>query len=183
MFNLFGALHYDKRMVDKYDKATRSRMMAAVRSRGNRSTEVRLAKLLRKHRLSGWRRQYPIHGTPDFCWPKSRVAVFVDGCFWHGCPRCRRAPKSNQAFWEAKVAENKRRAKEVGRILRKQGWVVIRIWECQIGKPSTIRRIAEATIGTVLVDGSRDKRTNGGTNGVRNRFIPRQAARALRYTR
>ena len=89
MFNLFGALRYDERKVDKYDKATRSRMMAAVRSRGNRSTEVRLAKLLRKHRLSGWRRQYPIPGTPDFCWPKSRVALFVDGCFWHGCPRSR----------------------------------------------------------------------------------------------
>jgi DNA mismatch endonuclease (patch repair protein) len=131
-------------MVDKYDKATRSRMMAAVRSRGNRSTEIRLAKLLRKHRLSGWRRHYAISGTPDFCWPKSRVAVFVDGCFWHGCPRCRRAPKSNQKFWDAKVAENKRRDKKVARKLLNEGWVIVRIWECQIKKPSTIFRIARA---------------------------------------
>jgi DNA mismatch endonuclease (patch repair protein) len=151
VFNLFGALHYDKRMVDKYDKATRSRMMAAVRSRGNRSTEVRLAKLLRKHRLSGWRRQYPIPGTPDFCWPKGRVAVFVDGCFWHGCPRCRRAPKSNQTFWDAKVAENKRRDRKVTTILRKKGWVVLRIWERQIEKEATIRRIVAGVSGAGTV--------------------------------
>jgi len=133
--------------VDKYDKATRSRMMAAVRSKGNRSTELRLAELLRQHGPSGWRRHYPVCGTPDFCWPKSRVALFVDGCFWHGCPRCRRAPKSNQKFWNAKVAENRRRDKKVTRSLRDQGWSVIRVWECQIGKASTIRRIAKALNG------------------------------------
>jgi len=120
-------------VVDKYDKATRSKMMAAVRSRGNRSTELRLAELPRRHGLSGWRRHYPVAGTPDFCWPKCRVALFVDGCFWHGCPRCRRAPKSNQAFWDAKVTENRRRDRKATKALRKEGWTVIRVWECQIG--------------------------------------------------
>ncbi|MBE3040463.1 MAG: very short patch repair endonuclease [Chloroflexi bacterium] len=131
-------------MADKYDKVTRSRMMAAVRSRGNRSTELRLAALLRCHGLCGWRRHYPICGTPDFCWPSRRVALFVDGCFWHGCPRCRRAPKSNRAFWDAKVTENRRRDRKATATLRHQGWTVIRVWECQVAKPSTIRRIAVA---------------------------------------
>lgn len=130
-------------MVDKYDKATRSRMMAAVRSRGNRSTELRMVKILRQHGLSGWRRHHSVPGTPDFCWPKLKVALFVDGCFWHGCPRCRRAPKSNQAFWDAKVTENKRRDRRASRKLRKLGWSVIRVWECQIGKEATISRIAK----------------------------------------
>ena len=132
--------------MDKYDKATRSKMMAAVRSKGNRSTELRLVTLLRQHRLRGWRRHYPVPGTPDFCWPRRRVALFVDGCFWHGCPRCRRAPKSNRAYWDAKVAVNMRRDKRVARVLRGQGWTVLRVWECQIEKPATIRRVERALV-------------------------------------
>ncbi|MCE5279663.1 MAG: very short patch repair endonuclease [Planctomycetaceae bacterium] len=132
-------------MPDKYDKATRSRMMRAVRSRGNLSTEMKLVSLLRQHKLVGWRRHYPILGTPDFCWPKIKVAIFVDGCFWHGCPKCRRAPKSNKAFWEAKVSENARRDRRVTRVLRMKAWKVIRIWECQIGSRKTLLRVLGET--------------------------------------
>ena len=131
-------------MVDNVDRATRSRYMSAVKSRGNRSTELRMAKLLRRHGLTGWRRHHPVPGTPDFCWPKLKLALFVDGCFWHGCPRCRRAPKSRVAFWNGKVSENRRRDRRADRALRKLGWSVIRVWECQIGAPATVIRLQRA---------------------------------------
>lgn len=131
-------------MVDKYDKATRSRMMSAVKPRGNKSTEQKMVVLLRKHSLAGWRRHYSVLGTPDFCWPKLKVALFVDGCFWHGCPSCRRAPKSNQPFWEEKVHKNIQRDRKVSRGLRKTGWSVLRVRECQLAKPATVARIKRA---------------------------------------
>lgn len=141
--------------MDKYDAKTRSMMMAAVRSRGNMSTELRMVKLLRAGGLSGWRRHLRIPGTPDFCWPAARVALFVDGCFWHGCPRCRRAPKSREVFWDKKVRENMRRDRRVDRALRGLGWRVVRVWECRIGDAGTLSRLARILsmsvgAGTVL---------------------------------
>ena len=121
-------------MTDTVDKATRSRYMAAVKSRGNLSTEARMVCLLRENKLSGWRRHFPLPGTPDFCWPKKKVALFVDGCFWHGCPHCYQTPKSNVRYWKEKVAGNKRRDRRVNSAIRTKGWAVIRIWECQLSK-------------------------------------------------
>jgi DNA mismatch endonuclease (patch repair protein) len=118
--------------------------MSAVRSRDNRTTELRLASLLRQHRLSGWRRHLPLPGRPDFAWPHEKVAVFVDGCFWHGCPRCYVAPRHNAGFWRAKVDGNQRRDRRVARQLRAEGWSVHRVWECRVSEPRTIARIKEA---------------------------------------
>jgi DNA mismatch endonuclease (patch repair protein) len=106
--------------------------MAKVKSAGCKSTEVSLARLLRKEGLSGWRRGSNLEGRPDFIFPALWVAVFVDGCFWHGCPRCYRRPSSRRAYWDAKVARNKRRDKTVNRVLRKKGWRVLRIWEHEL---------------------------------------------------
>ena len=116
-------------MADVFTKAKRSDVMSCIRSHGNRDTELRMAALLRKHRLAGWRRNRRVTGKPDFVWPRERLALFVDGCFWHGCPRCYRRPTSNQAYWDAKVSRNCRRDREVSRLLRKEGWRVVRIWE------------------------------------------------------
>ena len=127
--------------MDTVGKAIRSRYMAAVKSRDNESTERRMLRLLRQHRLSGWRRHHPVHGTPDFCWPKKKIALFVDGCFWHGCPSCYRTPKSNVKFWVAKVNGNRKRDRRVNRALRTEGWTVLRVWECQLDKRRTIARI------------------------------------------
>jgi DNA mismatch endonuclease (patch repair protein) len=121
-------------MVDVVDRATRSRYMAAVRSRGNRSTEAKTVALLRLHRLAGWRRHYPVAGTPDFCWPEKTLAVFIDGCFWHGCPRCYNTPKSNIRYWKRKVESNRARDRKVNAALRRRGWLVIRVWECELKK-------------------------------------------------
>lgn len=108
----------------------RSRIMSAIRSTGNVSTELRLVKVMRAHRISGWRRSALLIGRPDFVFPKERLAVFVDGCFWHGCKRCcALKPRSNVAYWDNKIHSNMLRDQRVGRALRRMGWGVMRIWE------------------------------------------------------
>jgi len=116
-------------MADVFPPAQRSRIMAAVRSKGNRSTELALAAAFRASHVIGWRRQYPIAGKPDFAFPRARLAVFVDGCFWHGCPRCGSIPASNRPYWKAKIARNIQRDRAQARALRLRGWGVVRIWE------------------------------------------------------
>lgn len=104
--------------------------MAAIPGRGNRSTERSFAALLRCSRLRGWTlHSRDVVGRPDFYFEEMRVAVFVDGCFWHGCPKCFRAPRQNAEFWALKIGRNRKRDRAVGRILRRQGIRVIRVWE------------------------------------------------------
>lgn len=130
--------------VDHLDKRKRSENMAKVRARGNASTELKVMKLFRANSIAGWRRHLPLPGRPDFAFPKLKLAVFVDGCFWHGCPRCYSAPQSSKAFWKAKLARNKDRDLTVNRQLRGDGWKVLRIWECQLKNPiAFLRRVAK----------------------------------------
>lgn len=84
--------------------------------------------------------------TVDILFPAPRVAVFVDGCFWHGCPRHATFPKSNRAYWLPKLAENKRRDARQSRRLRKAGWRVVRVWEhaCLPPTEPVLRRITRA---------------------------------------
>lgn len=106
--------------------------MAAVRSRGNKATELTLAKLFRAHGLKGWRRHAAIPGRPDFVFSREKVAIFVDGCFWHGCAKHCRMPASNQEYWLAKIARNKKRDRRVRIELRALGWTALRIWEHEL---------------------------------------------------
>jgi DNA mismatch endonuclease (patch repair protein) len=69
---------------------------------------------------------------PDFIFPRLRVAVFVDGCFWHGCPKHATQPKTNAKFWRDKIAGNKSRDRRVNSALRKRGWTVVRVWEHEL---------------------------------------------------
>lgn len=108
---------------------TRSRIMSAIRGHGNASTEKRMIRILRENGISGWRRNQKLPGSPDFAFRAERVALFVDGCFWHGCPRCYREPKQNTEFWREKIARNAARDKRVSRQLRRTGWSVLRFWE------------------------------------------------------
>ena len=134
-------------MPDVFTQSKRSEVMSRIRGKGNRSTELKLLKLFPEHGISGWRRHLPLPGGPDFVFPKELLAVFVDGCFWHGCPRCYQAPKKNKKFWRDKVTGNQRRDRRVARQLRTEGWSVCRVWECQLKRPVTlirrIRRILE----------------------------------------
>ena len=116
-------------VADIVTKEKRSAVMAAVRSCGNRATELKLMALLRSEGVSGWRRHQSVPGLPDFVFRRFRVAVFVDGCFWHGCEKHCRMPKGNSAYWEQKISTNKARDRRVNHALSKKGWRVVRIWE------------------------------------------------------
>ncbi len=123
-------------MADVFTKAKRSAVMALIRSRGNRATELRLIALMREHGITGWRRGAPLPGKPDFIFRAAKLAVFVDGCFWHACPKHGTRPKQNRKFWDAKIARNCGRDRSVNRELRKFGWRVVRIWEHDLAKRS-----------------------------------------------
>jgi DNA mismatch endonuclease (patch repair protein) len=117
--------------MDIYCGSKRSAIMARVRSSGNRSTEMRFAKMLRVGRISGWRRGRRLPGKPDFVFAAERIAVFIDGCFWHQCPLKGHStlPVSNAEFWRIKLQRNVQRDREVTRILESAGWRVFRVWE------------------------------------------------------
>jgi DNA mismatch endonuclease (patch repair protein) len=143
-------------MSDVFTKAKRSEVMSRIRSRGNKDTELALAKLLRRSKITGWRRHLEIRGRarsplravgqtsksgahgvtrptfrvrPDFVFRQARLALFVDGCFWHGCPKHGTRPAGNRSFWKKKFARNQARDRLVNRALRRAGWRVLRIWE------------------------------------------------------
>lgn len=116
-------------MVDDMTPAQRSYTMSRIRSSGNQATERRFVELLRQAKITGWRRKSSLPGRPDFVFPKARVAVFLDGCFWHGCPRCYLPPKSNVEYWTQKIAGNVSRDKKNTRALKAAGWAVVRIWQ------------------------------------------------------
>jgi DNA mismatch endonuclease (patch repair protein) len=116
--------------MDNVSRLVRSRTMAAVKSTGNRSTERVLRARLVRSGVRGWRMHArDVAGCPDFVFDAAHVAVFVDGCFWHGCPSCHRPPSSNQEYWTRKVARNVARDRRNARALRSGGWTVVRVWE------------------------------------------------------
>lgn len=121
-------------MTDVFRKDQRSSIMRAVKSSKNRSTEIALIHVFKKLGIKGWRRNYRLFGNPDFVFPKLRVVVFADGCFWHG-HNCRNVrPKNNKKYWLEKIDRNTKRDKLVNYFLKRQGWKVFRILECAIKK-------------------------------------------------
>jgi DNA mismatch endonuclease (patch repair protein) len=116
-------------MADVFTRLKRSEVMSKIRGRGNRSTELRMVAMMRLHGIKGWRRHRSLPGRPDFVFPKERVAVFVDGCFWHGCPAHYVEPKSSTSFWRAKIAGNRARDRRNTLALQQLGWRVVRLWE------------------------------------------------------
>lgn len=121
-------------MADIFSKVKRSQVMSSIKGSGNKGTELALIKVFRAHGITGWRRRQKVFGKPDFVFPQRRLAVFVDGCFWHCCPKHGTKPKNNRAFWERKLLANRKRDRLVSRTLRQQGWKVVRIWECGIAQ-------------------------------------------------
>jgi DNA mismatch endonuclease (patch repair protein) len=152
--------------VDRISKSERSAIMSRIRGRGNKRTETDVISLFRKSGIKGWRRHLTIRFTesesrlaqssdgikfkaqvrPDFSFPKLKIALFIDGCFWHGCPKCYRKPKSRGRFWTRKVRRNKERDLFQTFALRANDWQVIRIWECALAKhtETCVRRIQRA---------------------------------------
>ena len=121
-------------MADIFDKQQRSQIMRKVKSSGNKSTELRLISVFKENNISGWRRNYAVKGHPDFVFLKMKIAVFVDGCFWHGHDCRNTTPSDNKEYWDRKRQRNIQHDREVTAIFEARGWTVIRIWECELKK-------------------------------------------------
>ena len=133
-------------MADVFTKKKRSEVMARIRSRGNKATELRLIELFRAWKTTGWRRSIALLGKPDFVFRRERVVIFVDGCFWHGCPEHGTMPTGNRSFWKAKLSRNAERDRLVSRLLRKAGWAVLRIWEHELTRRNETRLLRRIQI-------------------------------------
>jgi len=144
-------------MSDVFTQSKRSEVMSRIRSQGNAATELRFRAMLREAGITGWRRHVSVcmpvpkaaekqrrrpRVRPDFVFRQQRVVVFVDGCFWHGCPRHATRPKQNRKFWDEKIDRNQQRDRLVTRELRKAGWTVLRLWECALARKQQARTMA-----------------------------------------
>jgi len=112
--------------------ATRSRTMAAIRGKDNRTTERKFRMALVRSHIRGWTTHAVLPGRPDILFPEEKIVIFLDGCFWHACGRCGHVPKSNSVFWTRKLEGTRRRDRKNTRNLRKQGFIVMRAWEHSI---------------------------------------------------
>ena len=127
---------------DPLSGRARSVRMATIKGRGNASTELALARILRAEGITGWRRHLDLPGRPDFYFPKARVAVLVHGCFWHGCKACkRRLPLKRASFWSRKLEGNRRRDKRVLSLLKNQSVRSLVVWEHELRNPPAMRHV------------------------------------------
>lgn len=119
-------------MTDVLTSTQRSRNMSRIRGK-NTSPE-----LVIRHGLYAKGLRYRLHqnlpGKPDLIFPRARLAVFVDGCFWHKCPKHFKAPSTRAQFWRRKIDANVVRDHTVNQLLRKQGWKVMRVWEHDVNR-------------------------------------------------
>lgn len=112
--------------------------MRSVLSVGNKSTELTARRLFMIYGIKGWRRHIKkVSGKPDFVFSKEGVVVFIDGCFWHGCKKHLRMPKTNKKYWQLKIAANIARDEKVNKALRRAGWKVLRVWEHKVKNNQT----------------------------------------------
>jgi DNA mismatch endonuclease (patch repair protein) len=129
-------------MPDVFGPEKRSQVMSNIRGVGNHSTELRLISVMKEYGIKGWRRRRPVFGNPDFVFYDAKIAVFVGGCFWHGCPEHYRSPQTNAKYWQQKYTKNTRRDEKVSHHLAALGWRVVRIWEHEL-KRTTQDKVAE----------------------------------------
>ncbi len=115
------------------EKESTSRVMSANKRRDT-GPELLLRKAMWKHGVRGYRLDWKrVPGRPDIAFPKRKKAIFIHGCYWHRCPKCKLSlPKSNTTFWKEKFSKNKKRDKQKEKDLRLQGWDVLVLWECDI---------------------------------------------------
>jgi len=118
-------------MADNLSREKRSKVMASIRGK-NTKPEVTIRKILWKKGMRYRLHNKSVFGTPDISIKKKKIAIFVDGCFWHGCNRCYKEPKTNVEFWRNKIIQNKKRRIKVRRHLKKEGWRILEFWEHEI---------------------------------------------------
>lgn len=135
--------------MDTFSPEARSEIMRRVRS-ANTTPELLVRRLLHRagYRFTLANKHLP--GNPDIVLPRYRTAIFVHGCFWHRHRGCREAtmPSSNVAYWSAKFERNRVRDRKDGRELRRLGWRVVIVWECQTRRPERLLRTLNRALGT-----------------------------------
>src|SRR5581483_12383949 len=130
--------------MDRLSPESRSRNMARIRSRDT-TPELAVRKVIHAHGLRYRLQRHDLPGKPDLVFPGRRAVLLVHGCFWHGCPKCidgTRQVKSNQTYWNPKIAGNRERDARHTASLRAGGWNVFVIWECEATDPKQIKRLA-----------------------------------------
>lgn len=130
-------------MADVFDKSKCSEIMKKVRSKKNKSTELKLIEIFKENNIHGWRRNYKVKGHPDFVFLDKRIAIFVDGCFWHGHDCRNTRPKDNEDYWTKKRERNMKHDKEITEYFENRAWTVVRILECELSKKSTSTKVAD----------------------------------------
>lgn len=134
-------------MADIFDKSKRSAIMQKVRSKNNKSTELKLIDLFKRNNITGWRRNYKVKGHPDFVFLNKKIAIFVDGCFWHGHDCRNTRPSDNAEYWDKKRERNILHDRQITNLFENRNWTVLRIWECELKKSNqqqTLERILKA---------------------------------------
>ncbi|KKR78012.1 MAG: mismatch endonuclease Vsr protein [Candidatus Nomurabacteria bacterium GW2011_GWA2_40_9] len=128
-------------MPDTFSKKKRSQIMSKVKSKET-NLELCFRKLLIGYRF---RYQPKVFGKPDFALKKLKIAIFIDSCFWHKCPKHFRKPNSNISYWKPKINRNVERAKEVNKQFKKDGWIVFRFWEhdIKVNPEKCINKVSE----------------------------------------
>ena len=135
-------------MSDIFSTTKRSEVMRAIKSKNTKTTELKMMEIFKELHIKGWRRTYPLIGKPDFVFPKKRIAVFVDGCFWHGHDCRNVTPSANANFWNTKRDYNRKHDQIVTETLIKKNWTVIRIWECELKKKNREKLLEKISVLT-----------------------------------
>lgn len=120
-------------MTDVLTPEQRKCNMSRIRGK-NTEPEIMFRKLLFSHGIRGYRIHYDLSGKPDVVFIKKKIAIFIDGCFWHKCPECFQEPETRKEFWMKKIHSNVDRDMKVNEQLRKDGWTIIRFWEHEVRK-------------------------------------------------
>ncbi len=126
-------------MTDVLTRKQRSYCMSRIRAK-NTQPEFLLRQAISSAGIKGYRLHYKLTGKPDIVFPKRKITIFIDGCFWRKCPRCFTKPATNKRFWKRKIESNVKRDKFVNAELGKRGWRILRIWEHEVRNEKIIKR-------------------------------------------
>ena len=126
-------------MTDVLTRAQRSYCMSRIRAKDTQP-EIVLRKIISKAGIKGYRLNCRLLGKPDLVFPKRKIVIFIDGCFWHKCPKCFKNPATNKKFWLKKIDSNVKRDGFVSARLKKEGWKVLRIWEHEVRKQKIVKK-------------------------------------------
>jgi DNA mismatch endonuclease (patch repair protein) len=155
--------------MDTVSPQRRSEIMRRIRGKDT-APELAVRRFLHGEGLRFRLHRAGLPGTPDLVFPARRTCVFVHGCFWHGCQRCkagRRRVKSNAAYWAAKLAANRARDRRAAAALRAAGWRVLAVWECEVRDARALARLAAAvkkqTCGSKKADTRQNRACAGPT--------------------